>query len=63
MRRGEATRNAKNRAQRLHPAPMERIVKNGENRTFPDLEKREMRANLGVFGQKAASFAGKLSLN
>ena len=33
-------------------APMEMIPKNGENRNFHDLRKREMKANLGDFGVK-----------
>ena len=44
MRRGEATGNTQNRAQRLHTAPMEMIPKNGEHRKIHDLEKCEMRA-------------------
>ena len=31
---------------------MEMIPKNGEKRKFHDLEKREMKANLGDFGVK-----------
>ena len=33
-------------------APMEMIPKNGENRKFHDLGKRETKANLGDFGVK-----------
>ena len=33
-------------------APMEMIPKNGKKRKFHDLEKREMKANLGDFGVK-----------
>ena len=33
-------------------APMEMIPKNGEKRKFENLEKREMKANLGDFGVK-----------
>ena len=33
-------------------APMEMIPKNGKKRNFHDLEKREMKANLGDFGAK-----------
>ena len=36
----------------LCTAPMEMIPKNGKNRKFHDLEKREMKANLGDFGVK-----------
>ena len=36
----------------LFTAPMEMIPKNGENRKFHDLEKCEMKANLGDFGVK-----------
>ena len=52
MRRGEATGNTQNRAQHLHTAPMEMIPKNGEKRKFHDLEKCEMKANLGDFEVK-----------
>ena len=52
MRRGKATGNTQNRAQRLHTAPMEMIAKNGEHRKFHDLEKREMKAKMGDFGVK-----------
>ena len=52
MRRGEATGNTQNRAQRLHTTPMEVIPKNGEKRKFHNLEKRKMRANWGDFGGK-----------
>ena len=52
MRRGEATGNTQNRAQRLHTAPIEMIAKNGENCKLHNLEKREMRANWGDFGAK-----------
>ena len=52
MRRGEATGNTQNRAQRLHTAPMEMIPKNVEKRKFHDLEKHEMRANLDDFWGK-----------
>ena len=55
MRRGKATGNTQNRAQRLHTAPMEMIPKNGEHRKFHDLEKCEMKANLGDFGVKNQS--------
>ena len=64
MRRGEATGNTQNRAQRLHTAPMEMIPKNGEKRKFHDLEKHEIKAKMGRFwGQKAASFALQSSLD
>ncbi|MBR5588471.1 MAG: hypothetical protein IKW23_06475, partial [Kiritimatiellae bacterium] len=36
----------------LCTAPMEMIPKNGKKRKFHDLEKREMKANLGDFGVK-----------
>ena len=36
----------------LYTAPMEMIAKNGEKRKFKNLGKREMKANLGVFGVK-----------
>ncbi|MBR4946488.1 MAG: hypothetical protein IKZ27_05820 [Kiritimatiellae bacterium] len=36
----------------LFTAPMEMIPKNGKKRNFHDLEKREMKANLGDFGVK-----------
>ena len=52
MRRGEATGNTQNRAQRLHTAPIEMIPKNVEKCKFHDLEKREMRAKWGDFGAK-----------
>ena len=52
MRRGEATGNTQNRAQRLHTAPMEMIPKNDEHRKIHDLEKCETRANWGDFGVK-----------
>ena len=39
-------------------------AKNGEYCKFETLEKRETKAKMGDFwGQKTASFAGKLSLN
>ena len=52
MRRGEATENTQNRAQRLHTEPMEMTAKNGENCKFETLEKHEIKANLGDFGVK-----------
>ena len=52
MRRGEATENTQNRAQRLHTAPMEMTAKNGEYCKFETLEKHEIKANLGDFGVK-----------
>ena len=36
----------------IYTAPMEMIAKNGENRKFYDLEKREMKALLDDFGVK-----------
>ena len=36
----------------IFTTPMEMIAKNGEKRNFHDLEKCEMKANLGDFGVK-----------
>ena len=43
-------------------APIEMIPKNGEKRNFHDLEKHEMKANLGDFGVKVSLFCEQTQL-